>query len=87
MTKTETSQVQQDAFTKMTQEAMGRMQAFYDELAAWEGKAYSRAKQTSEQLSSLAADTMTYMTELAAEWRKVTLEATRRGAEMFRARA
>ncbi len=87
MSKNETSQVQQDAWTKMTQEALGRMQAFYDEMAALEGKAYTRAKQTSEQLSALAADTLTYMTELAAEWRKVTLEATRRGAEMLRARA
>ena len=77
MSKTETSQVQhEERFARMTQDAIARMQAFYDELARFESKAYS-----------LATDTFTYVSELAAEWRKATLDATRRGAELFKAKA
>jgi hypothetical protein len=73
MSKNETSQVQhEERFTRMTQDAIARMQAFYDELARFESKAYT-----------LATDTFTYFTDLAAEWRKATLDATRKGAEMF----
>jgi hypothetical protein len=74
MSKNETSQVQhEERWTRMTQDAIARMQAFYDELARFENKAYT-----------MATDTFTYFTELAAEWRKLSLEATRRGAEMFK---
>jgi len=75
------------AFARLSQDAVARMQAFYDELARWEGKAYERATQANEQLAAMASDTMTYLTQLGAEWRALTLEATRRGADILRPRA
>ncbi len=89
---TETSQAQQkaptfdptEAFSKMTQENLQRVQALYDELAAWEAKAYDRAKAAAEQLSEIATESVTYMAKLTNEWRTLTVEATRKGAEMFR---
>jgi len=89
----ETSQAQQktpifdptEAFSKMTQENLQRVQALYDELAAWETKAYDRAKAAAEQLAEIASESVTYMAKLTGEWRNLTIEATRKSAELFRA--
>jgi hypothetical protein len=87
-----TSQTQQTAsgfdplqsWNRMAQENIARVQALYDELAAWEAKAYDRAKQTADQLAELANESLAYANKLASEWRTVTLEATRKAADMAR---
>lgn len=71
-------------WTRLTQENIVRVQALYDELAAWEAKAYDRAKQTADQLADLANESLAYASKLAGEWRALTLEATRKAAEMAR---
>ena len=76
-----------EAFGRMAQDNMERIQSFYDELAAWEAKSYDRAKAAAEQLADLASESMTYLSTLAAEWRKVGLEATKRSAELFQPKA
>ena len=74
-------------WTRISQDSITRMQAYYDELATFEAKAYDRAKTATSQLTDMANESLTYATKLAAEWRALTLEATKRGAEMFRAKA
>ncbi len=74
-------------WTRMTQDHIARIQAYYDELAGFEAKAYERAKTATNQLADLANESITYASKLAAEWREMTIEATKRGVEMFRARA
>ncbi|HUH00834.1 MAG TPA: hypothetical protein VML75_02500 [Kofleriaceae bacterium] len=73
------------AWTRLTQENIARVQGLYDELASWEAKAYDRAKQTADQLSELANESLAYATKLASEWRALTLQATRKAAELARA--
>lgn len=98
MTKEKNSQTQKDetkpaaafdpmaTFGKLTEDHMARAQAFYDELAGWEAKAYDRSKDAMEQISTMATQSLAYASALASEWRNLTLEATRRGAEFFSAR-
>ena len=76
-----------EMWSKWTQDGIARMQAFYDELAAIEAKAYDRAKVTTEQLAELASESVAYATKLTREWHQMTLEATRRGAEVFKPKA
>jgi hypothetical protein len=72
------------AWTRLTQENIARVQGLYDELAGWEAKAYDRAKQTADQLSELANESLAYAAKLASEWRALTLQATRKAAELTR---
>jgi hypothetical protein len=74
-------------WSRISQDSITRMQAYYEELATYEAKAYDRAKTTTAQLTEMANESLTYATKLAAEWRTLTMEATKRGAEMFRAKA
>jgi len=76
-----------EMWSKWTNDSLVRMQSLYDEMASIEGKAYDRAKATSEQLADLTSESITYFTKLADEWRKITLDATRRSAEAFKPKA
>jgi len=76
-----------EMWSKWTNDGIGRMQALYDELASIEAKAYDRAKVATEQFAELTSESITYFTKIAEEWRKITLDATRRGAEAFKPKA
>ena len=72
---------------RMAQDNLERVQTFYDELASYESKAYERAKTATNQLADLANESLTYAIKLANEWRELSIEATRRSAEMFKVKA
>ena len=74
-------------WSRWTQDGLVRVQAYCDELAGYEAKAYERAKTATNQLADLANESISYMTKLAAEWRELTLQATKRSADLFRAKA
>jgi len=59
------------------------MTAYWNELSAFEHTAYERAKAMSADLAKLATESFTYANQLAAEWRKLGLEATRKLTEQF----
>ena len=94
MTKTKDSQPQKETasfdpmtvFGKLAEDHMARVGALYEQLGTWEASATERATATIGQLSSMTSETLAYASALSAEWRKLTLEATRRGAAMFTAR-
>ena len=94
MSKSKNSQTQKETpafdpmatFGKLTEDNLQRVQALYDELASWESRAYDRTKATMSHVSEMANDSLAYASALSAEWRKLTLEATRRGVELFSAR-
>lgn len=72
---------------KATRENIDRIQGLYDELADIENAAYDRAKKGAQDLGDMMNESMTYMAELGREWRKLTLDATRRSAQMFGTRS
>jgi hypothetical protein len=71
-------------FQPMMQESLERLQSLYDELAAVEREAYDRAKAASAQLGTLFTESIDYAASLAREWRQLSLDMTRRGAEAIR---
>lgn len=70
-----------EAWAKMTQEGVTRMQSFFDELAKLETSHYERTRSAADEMTKLVGDTFAYANQLSSEWRKLTLEATRRGTE------
>lgn len=63
----------------------GTMNQYWDELAGYENAMYARARAASQDLASLASESIGYVAALTTEWRKMTLEATRRVTESFKA--
>lgn len=61
------------------------MNAYWDELAGYENAMYARARSASQDMANLAGESIQYVAQLTAEWRKMTVEATRRVAESFKA--
>ncbi len=59
------------------------IQGYWDEVASYENAAYDRAKTATSDLATLATDSLAYVNALTAEWRKASVEATRRVTETF----
>ena len=72
-----------DAFSQMMKDQIARTQSLMDELAVYEGVAMQRARTAVNDLAKLASDSIGYMAQLSAEWRKVALDAGRRATEAF----
>jgi hypothetical protein len=58
---------------------------YWDELSAFENAMYERTRAASADLAALAAESIAYVSALSAEWRKMSIDATRRMAETFKA--
>lgn len=72
-----------EAFTQMMRDQIARTQGMMDELAVYEGVAMQRARTAVNDLAKLATDSIGYMAQLSAEWRKLALDAGRRAADAF----
>lgn len=57
--------------------------AYWNELSTFENAMYERAKQATADLASLANESIQYVSALSAEWRKLSLDATRRFADQM----
>jgi hypothetical protein len=72
-----------EAFTQMMKDQIARTQNIMEELAVYEGVAMQRARTAVNDLAKLASDSIGYMAQLSAEWRKMALDAGRRAADAF----
>lgn len=72
-----------DTWASLTREGVSRMQAFFDEFAKLEASQYERTRSAADEMAKLVGDTFSYANQLSGEWRKLTLEATRRSTEML----
>ncbi len=72
-----------DQWARMSEQGVKRMRAAFDELAAFEAKGYERARSAADELTKLASDSVAYMNQIASEWRRLTLDAARKGADMM----
>lgn len=79
----ESSQVQQNPFASAVEAQLQRVEAFYAQLADLETKALEQHKTAIEESARLSRESIAYGATLAAEWRKASLEATRRTLEMM----
>ena len=87
MSNTSSSQVQQNPFTQAVTEGieahLARVEAFYAQLADVETKALEQSKTALEESARLSRESFAYGSTLAAEWRRVSLEATRNALRMM----
>jgi hypothetical protein len=83
----QTQQVAIDEWKKAVEAQVTRVQAFNDELARFEQKGLEHMKTAIEESNKLARESMAYIAQLSAEWRKLALEATRRAADAMSPRA
>jgi len=85
MSETKTSQVQnaQGVWKKMVDDQVAKTVALHDELAKLEAQRSEQAAQAIEEMGRMARESLSYMGQLSAEWRKLSLEATKRAADMM----
>ena len=76
-----------EVFSQMVRDQIARTQAIMGELAAYEGVAVQRARTAVDDLTRLTSDSIGYVSQLATEWRKLSIETMQRTAEAFAPRA
>mgnify|MGYP003596185373 CR=1 FL=1 len=70
-----------DAYKKMMDEQLSRMEAAFAESAKLEQKSAEQTRAAIDEWAKLARESLAYPATLAAEWRKIMLETTRRSFE------
>jgi methyl-accepting chemotaxis protein len=85
MSENKVSQVReaQDAWKKMMGDHAARMEQMYAETARLQAQGLEQSQKAVEELARLSKDSIQYMGQLSAEWRKLTIEATKKTAELW----
>jgi hypothetical protein len=68
---------------KMIEDQVARVEAAQAEAARLEAEGAERAREAIEEMAGLSKATLAYMTQLSAEWRKLSLEATKNAAALW----
>lgn len=76
-----------EVFSQLMRDQIARTQAIMSELSAHEGVAAQRARTAVDDLARLASDSIGYVGQLTAEWRRLSIEAMQRTADAFAPRA
>lgn len=78
-----------EQWSQLARENAQRLQttinAYWDELAGYENAMYERARAASADLANLAQESIAYVSALSAEFRRMSVEATKRVTDTFRA--
>ncbi len=87
MSTTESSQVQHNFIPQALQAAseaqLARVEAFFAQVSEMETKAMEQTRTAIEESARLSRESLAYQASLAAEWRKGSLEAMRRTAQLW----
>lgn len=68
---------------KAFEDHVGRVATLSDEWGKMEGKGLEQANALVDEVAKMTKETCAYSGQLAAEWRKVMLEATKKSLEMW----
>lgn len=71
-----------DAFATYAREHMARMETWMRELSTLEAAMVARARATTQQMAQLTQDTIDYVAQLSAEWRKLAIDVTKRASDI-----
>ena len=71
------------AWKRMVDEHATRVESMHSEIAKMEDKGIERMQSAVDESARLMKDTLAWYGELSAEFRKMTIEATKRSAELF----
>ena len=88
MAERKTAQAQKNAapanpFADLFEQQMRGVQAFYDQFASVESQTIEQAHKNVDEMARLQKASFDYTTQLASEWRRLSMEATRRTFEMM----
>lgn len=86
-TVSQAQQQAQDFWKKGVDEAMARITSGYEELSKLEQLATDQARVALNDMARLSQEGLTYANKLSAEWRRLSLDAFKRGAELFTPKA
>jgi hypothetical protein len=76
-----------EAWKKLVDEQMARVSSMYEEFARFEDKGLERTRAAVDEMAKLVKDSVAYAGQYAAEWRRVSLEAAKRTADLMTRRA
>jgi len=76
-----------EVFSQMMRDQIVRTQSIMNELSVYEGVAVQRARTAVDDLARLANDSIGYVSTLANEWRRLSIETMQRTADAFAPRA
>lgn len=71
------------AFAKLWKEQLERLEAMTKEMDRLEDQGVTRVREMMGESAKLAEESLAYGHKLSAEWRKVSLEAAKKTAELF----
>jgi hypothetical protein len=74
-------------FTKAVEETVNRTNAVYAELGKVDAKTTEQAGLMVDEAAKMTKESIAYSSALAAEWRRLSLEAVKRTADMFAVKA
>jgi hypothetical protein len=77
----------QGAWAKVWKDQLERLETMGKEIERVEQQSFEKATEVVDESARLAKETFAYGHKLGAEWRKASLEAARKTAELFGARA
>ena len=82
------TQMQQNMglWTKAWDEHLARMNAISEEVAKLENKGVTQAATAVDEMAKMTRESLAYGSLIAAEWRRVTLDAAKRTADMLSGR-
>jgi len=67
----------QDAWKKMVDDHVTRVEELHAQIARVESQTTERTREAIDEVARMSKETLGYAGQLSAEWRKLTLEATR----------
>jgi hypothetical protein len=72
-----------EAWRKSVDDQIARMGSVYEEFAKSESKSVEQARTAIDEFAKVMKESLNYATQYAGEWRRLSLEATRRTAELM----
>ena len=85
MSEKKTSQAQQipaNPWQQAAEAQMARIQAFYEQLANYETEGAEKAQVAVDEMARLTKEAIDHTARMTAEWRKLSMEAIQKSAEI-----
>jgi hypothetical protein len=73
-----------ETWQSMADESIARTTSFYEAMDKVEAKGVERAESAIHEMAKLTRETLAYNTQLAAEWRRLSLETLQRTTAAFK---
>ena len=72
-----------DAFKKATDEQLNRLGQMLDEAAKMQTRWFEASQQSVDESSELAKTSIKYFSDLSAEWRRLSMDGSKKAMEFF----